>query len=233
MEYFSAFLLGFLGSLHCAGMCGPLVLALPIGTGGWGRTITGRVLQNTGRVVTYTIMGAIAGAVGRTVALSGLQQYVSIGAGLLMIVAYALPSMAAPVLRRLSFLEAAGGFVQRRFATLLQHRTFSTMFGLGLVHGLLPCGLVYAALAGSVVSGSPVAGAIFAAVFGLGTFPMMLVMSLIGRSIPSALRQRLVRLVPVAMIVLGGLFILRGLNLGIPMISPFMDASAGMDHHHH
>lgn len=220
MDLLTAFSVGLLGSLHCVGMCGPLALALPIGVGSTGTFLLGRVLYNLGRVVTYAAMGILAGLIGQKIVFYGFQQTVSIAAGALMIGAYAFPALVGRHLARLSFLNAIATRVQQAFANLLVRRSVLTMFLIGIVNGLLPCGLVYVALAGSAMTGDPWKGGLFAAVFGLGTFPMMFVVSVLGRRVSPDLRQRIGRLVPVFMIALGALFILRGMNLGIPMVSP-------------
>jgi hypothetical protein len=224
MDLLTAFSIGALGSLHCVGMCGPLALALPIGVGSTGTFLLGRALYHLGRVVTYAAMGVVAGLVGQKIVYYGFQQTVSIAAGVLMIGAYAFPALVGRHLARLSFLDAIATRVQHAFANLLVRRSVMTMFLIGLVNGLLPCGLVYVALAGSAMTGDPLRGALFAAVFGFGTFPMMFVVSVLGRRVSPNARQRIARLVPVFMIALGTLFILRGMNLGIPLVSPKVGA---------
>lgn len=230
MDLLTALSIGLFGSLHCVGMCGPLALALPIGVGSTGTFLVGRALYNLGRVVTYAAMGVVAGLVGHKIVYYGFQQTVSIAAGALMIGAYAFPALVGRHLARLSFLDAIATRVQQAFANLLVRRSVRTMFLIGLVNGLLPCGLVYVALAGSAMTGDPLRGALYAAVFGLGTFPMMFVVSVLGRRVSPNVRQRIARLVPVFMIALGTLFILRGMNLGIPMVSPRVGAEAQRHH---
>jgi sulfite exporter TauE/SafE len=220
MDLLTALSIGLFGSLHCVGMCGPLALALPIGVGSTGTFVAGRVLYNLGRVATYALMGLIAGAIGQKIVFYGFQQSVSIAAGVLMIAAFVFPALIGGRLAKFSFLAPIASAVQRAFASLLQHRSVLTMFLIGVVNGLLPCGLVYVALAGSALTGDSVQGLLYAAAFGFGTFPMMFVVSVAGRRISQPVRQRIARLVPVFMIALGALFILRGMNLGIPMVSP-------------
>jgi sulfite exporter TauE/SafE len=232
MGLLTAFLLGLLGSLHCVGMCGPLALALPIGVGSTGTFLIGRVLYNLGRVATYTFMGVLAGFIGQAIVFYGFQQTVSIATGTLIVVAYAFPAIAGRHLARLSFLDALAARVQTAFADLLARRSVLTMLLIGLVNGLLPCGLVYVALAGSALTGGPMQGALYATLFGLGTFPMMFVVSVVGRRVSPGIRHRIARIVPVFMIVLGALFILRGMNLGIPMVSPRVGTASGQHQGH-
>ncbi len=226
MELWTAFLLGSLGSLHCAGMCGPLVLALP-GTGGTRTTwLLGRVAYNAGRLATYCALGAGLGLVGQTFALAGLQRWLSLAAGILLLVALATSSRFSLGLPA----TATVGWMKRGFATLLRQRTFSSLLLLGTLNGLLPCGLVYAATAGAVVSHSPLAGATYMLVFGLGTVPMMLTIALAGQKLPFALRLKLQPLIPASLAIVGVLLILRGLALGIPYLSPALTGACPACH---
>ena len=221
MELWSAFLLGLAGSLHCAGMCGPLALALP--AAGVSRTpfILGRLAYNVGRIVTYSLMGVVFGLVGRTVWLSGFQQAMSITLGVLL-----LAGLLAS--RRLALWQPVNSLVNRiksPLSALLRRKNVPAQFLLGLLNGFLPCGLVYVACAGATVTGDPLRGALYMVLFGVGTFPMMLAIGLSGKLIPFKLRLKLLKAVPASVFVLAMLLILRGLSLGIPYISPDLSAA--------
>jgi hypothetical protein len=105
-------------------------------------------------------------------------------------------------------------------AVLLRQRSVGSLWTLGLVNGLLPCGLVYVACAGATATGSVPGGALYMALFGLGTIPLMLAISLSGRLVPFAWRLKLARVIPVSVLLLALLLILRGMSLGIPYLSP-------------
>ncbi|NOS70890.1 MAG: sulfite exporter TauE/SafE family protein [Verrucomicrobia bacterium] len=223
MQLWTAFLLGFVGSAHCAGMCGPLALALPHwGRGQWS-FLAGRVLYNLGRVVTYATMGAVFGILGRGFALAGFQRWVSLvlGAGIL-IGLFVSPRFAnsVPVSRGVNWMKATLG-------RLFQRRAMPAMFGIGLLNGLLPCGLVYVACAGAIVGGTIVSGVEYMIAFGLGTLPMMLGISLLGTKLQFAMRLKVQRLIPVSMAIVGVLLLLRGMALGIPYVSPKLPAQPG------
>ena len=212
MQLWTAFVLGLFGSLHCAGMCGPLALALPGGAGGFGGFVAGRAVYNLGRVMTYTFMGLVFGALGRTLAIAGLQRWVSIGLGLTLLLGLALSrrlALAAPVVALVAKLKTM-------MATVLRRRSLESLGLMGLLNGLLPCGMVYVACVGAASTDKAISGAAYMAVFGLGTLPMMMALSLSGRLIPPATRLRLVRLVPLSVGVLGVLLILRGVLSGGP-----------------
>ena len=220
MEFSLAFLLGLLGSLHCAAMCGPLMLALPVLPGGAGRFVAGRLIYQLGRVTTYALLGIIAGLIGKSFFFAGLQRWLSISLGAAILIGFLVSkkvAMSAPVVRLVMQLKSA-------MSAQLQQRSVSSLALLGLLNGLLPCGLVYVAIAGAVARGSMIDGVIYMAVFGLGTLPMMLVIGLSGRLFPVSLRMKLRGAIPVGVCALAALLILRGLALGIPFLSPTLVA---------
>jgi len=221
MDLSLALLLGLLGSLHCAAMCGPLMLALPVAAGGAGRFAAGRIVYHLGRVTTYALLGFIAGLVGKSLLLVGIQRWLSIGLGVLILLGFFLSkkaSVSAPVVRFVMWLKSA-------MSTQLRRRTFSSLTLLGLLNGLLPCGLVYVALAAAVTQKNILSAVAFMAVFGAGTLPMMLAASLFGKCLSQSLRMKLRGAIPLGIILLASLLILRGLSLGIPYVSP--DLAAG------
>ena len=220
MEILAGLMVGLVGSLHCAGMCGPLALALPVPPDARLRYITGRLLYNVGRTVTYMALGAIAGAVGRKLFLAGAQQTVSIVLGVLLLLFALVPSLARWIPGGSSLLDRLTGPVRRAIGSLLQRSSLLAMFLLGLVNGLLPCGLVYMAVAAAMTTGTMMQGVMFMAGFGMGTVPMMLTISLLGKQLQGGLRKRLHAVLPVFSVVVAVLILLRGLNLGIPYVSP-------------
>jgi sulfite exporter TauE/SafE len=98
------------------------------------------------------------------------------------------------------------------------------MFLIGILNGFLPCGLVYVALAGAIASGDAISGAAVMILFGLGTIPAMFAASVFGKFINIGIRTKLRKAVPALAILLAAVFILRGLNLGIPYLSPRLNA---------
>jgi uncharacterized protein len=224
MMQWTAFLLGLVGSLHCAGMCGPLMLALPAGPGGCRRRlIVGRLIYNAGRIITYALIGSVFGLLGQSFALAGLQRWVSIGAGVLVLGGLFFSS-------RFTFrgpIQQGVNVLKRHFGGLLRRPGATAQLGLGVLNGLLPCGLVYTAAAGAVATASAWSGLGYMVLFGLGTVPMMLALGLAGHRLQPALRFKLQRLIPVGLTLVGALLILRGLELGIPYLSPVLDPAGG------
>lgn len=220
MDYLSALLLGLVGSLHCAGMCGPIALALPLGKESWFTRVTGGLLYNTGRTITYALLGAVFGLAGMGIALGGMQQWASIALGIIMILSVAIPWLSVKGEKLNHLVDKMTGVFKKPLARMFRVRTYRSLFIIGILNGFLPCGLVYIALAGALVTGQYLEGSLYMAFFGLGTIPMMLAISLAGNFISGKMRAKLGRLIPIFIVLLGILFILRGLNLGIPYLSP-------------
>ncbi|HXG46542.1 MAG TPA: sulfite exporter TauE/SafE family protein [Methylomirabilota bacterium] len=222
-EWGSALLLGLVGSLHCAGMCGPLALAVPVPGPSRCALWISRGLYNLGRVGTYVALGAAFGLAGRTVALAGLQEWISLAAGAAILVGLILSRampIGTPVGRVVGQLKAGLG-------ALLRRRSASALVGLGLLNGLLPCGLVYVACAGAAATGGVGSGAGYMFAFGLGTVPVMLGLGLARRALPAGWHPWLRRAVPVCVALVGLLLIVRGLGLGLPYLSPHLAPSSG------
>ncbi len=221
MDYWTAFVLGLVGSLHCAGMCGPLALALPPAGATASAYATGRAAYNLGRVVTYCLLGVVFGLFGKVLFLAGIQRWVSITLGIALLAGLITS-------RRLAVWQPVIALVQRLksgMSAVLRRRSFASLALLGLLNGLLPCGLVYVAGAGATATGSIFGGAAYMAAFGAGTVPMMFAIGLSGKLVPVSLRLKLARAIPVSIFLLAALLILRGLSLGIPFISPDLSRS--------
>jgi sulfite exporter TauE/SafE len=221
VDFLTAFLLGLVGSVHCAGMCGPLTLALPSTGTKLPGFVAGRAAYNLGRVITYCVLGLIFGLVGHTLVLAGIQRWLSIGLGIALLIGL-LGS------RKLGLSQPVVGFVNQlkdHMRVLISRRTLIAAALLGLLNGLLPCGLVYVACAGAANTGGIISGIDYMAAFGLGTIPMMLAIGLFGKLIPWSLRLQLRKAIPVSVFLLACLLILRGMSLGIPYVSP--DLSTG------
>ena len=216
----SALVLGIMGSFHCAGMCGPIAVALPLHGNTVLQKFFGGTLYNIGRTLTYGIMGALFGMLGQGIQLLGFQQKVSVIMGALMIISVLFPAF----FRNQNNLEkrwfSVVGKLKKSIGKLFTVRSFSSLFFIGLLNGLLPCGLVYIAIAGAIGTGNSAQGTLYMILFGLGTIPMMLGISVAGNMMGLALRNKINKLIPVLVVVVGLLFILRGLDLGIPYLSP-------------
>jgi hypothetical protein len=222
MDFLQPLIIGLLGSFHCMGMCGPIALALPLKQDSWNTRIVSGLLYNLGRVITYAFLGLVFGLLGLGIHMWGFQQWVSIGVGTVMILSVAFPVLFHGSKLTTGLDRVLSGF-KRAFGRFFGLRTYLSVWVIGLLNGFLPCGLVYIALAGALVSTSPADGAIYMVIFGLGTIPALLALSLLGNVFSMSFRRGMQQLLPFLIILIGILFVLRGMNLGIPYLSPKME----------
>lgn len=212
--------IGFLGSFHCIGMCGPIALALPVHSYGGVQKYSSIALYNIGRAVTYSALGLILGSIGSQFRLWGLQQFVSIAAGVLILF-FILSNFSFA--SKFRWLDKIKNSVQQNLGRLLKSpKNPGSFFSIGLLNGLLPCGLVYVAVAAALATTDVAQGALLMFSFGLGTIPVMAGLMIFGNLIPFKTRQTLNRAVPVFIGMMAVILILRGMNLGIPFLSPKM-----------
>lgn len=220
LNFYTALTIGLVGSLHCIGMCGPIAIALPLGRKSWWHRTLGGLTYNLGRILTYGLLGALFGLLGQGIEMAGLQRWASILIGAAMILSVLFPALFKGKIKIEQFLFGYAGKMIGKFRKLFAIQSFPSLFLIGLLNGLLPCGLVYVAVAGALNTNSIPGGIVFMLLFGLGTLPVMLAIPLIGNLIGSGFRKKYQYLLSVLVVVLGILFVLRGLALGIPYISP-------------
>ncbi len=216
----SGFILGLMGSLHCVGMCGPIAFMLPVdreNNFNKGFQIT---LYHIGRILAYTSIGLLIGALGRGLNLFGIQQQISIFIGILMILVIVLPYF-------ISFKKGASNLyskyllkIRSGMGQLFKKRSADAFLTMGFLNGYLPCGLVYLGVLGALAMESLWTSAIYMVLFGIGTVPLMTITVYLGNFLNAKARKKIKQLIPVAVVIIGVLFILRGLGLGIPFISP-------------
>lgn len=223
-------MLGFAGSLHCVGMCGPLILALPLATTEKIKVLRQMSVYHFGRISTYMALGILFGLLGKGMAIAGFQQTISVAAGVLMI------SMAFVTWRFERLLLTLPGFgvftkkVQKSIGKRMRAYPGSATFSMGLLNGLLPCGMVYAALAGAISSGGITTGAVFMVIFGMATLPLLLSVSVLGRSFSVALRTKIKFAQPILLTIAGLLLLQRGLHLDLSLFESAVP-KAGVDCH--
>ncbi len=219
MMLFPAFVLGFAGSLHCVGMCGPIAMAVPVGKGTRFQQFLAFSLYQFGRISAYAMLGFLFGVLGMGLNMAGFQQVLSLSVGILMLLFIWFPKLFGKV-GMAHGLAKYQSRVTRFMAARLKSNRMSALLGLGFFNGLLPCGLVYIALAGSVAMYDPLYGALFMAAFGMGTAPALFLVGFTGRQVSVALRSQFRKVAPLIATVFAILFILRGLGMGIPYLSP-------------
>jgi sulfite exporter TauE/SafE len=223
-EILSALAIGFFGSAHCIGMCGPIAIALPYPASGVAYFISGRIFYNLGRLVTYSFIGAVFGLLGSRLVIAGFQQTITIVVGSIILLVVLTPIKYKSKIYQHKIVLKISEPIKSGISELFKQGTIPAMFLIGLLNGLLPCGLVYVAIAGAISSGDAISGMIFMILFGLGTFPAMFAATIFGKFINLNIRKKINQAIPAFAVVLAVLFILRGLALGIPYISPKISA---------
>ena len=229
---FSALFLGFASGFHCIGMCGPIAFSMGLTREQKINFYLQNFTYNFGRIITYAILGAIIGIVGESFQFAGLQTTLSIVVGILLILMALFSFGGKDFATKIPFINKALLQVKLKLSKLLTKADLSSRFTTGLLNGLLPCGMVYMALTASIAAGGIWQSALYMLFFGLGTFPFMFAIVLIGNFLNQNMRLKIVKIVPIIMMLLGGLFILRGLELGIPYLSPKKEALQ-IKHHNH
>lgn len=219
MFIWAALLMGFIGSFHCIGMCGPIALTLPGSSGAFSFLIE-RILYNTGRIVTYAMLGAVVGIAGGMISMAGWQGPFSILLGTGILVFTLLPKGLRESLQQIAILQYFLSKLKQLLALFMKQHSKAALFITGLLNGFLPCGFVYIGLAGAASTGSSLQAIIFMVFFGMGTLPAMMLVSLGPRFFSPKLRNGIQKVMPYMAVIVGILLVFRGLNLGIPLISP-------------
>lgn len=218
--HYLAFFMGLFGSIHCAVMCGPLLIAIQGNQKiSWQQTFS-KLIYQFGRILTYGILGLLLGLIGNIAAVQGWQQFFSLFTGVILI------------------LIGVTQLFAKNSSTLAQFQTraiqpLAKMMGLwlyrpggafvaGVLNGLLPCGMVYMALVSAMNADGVGAGFQFMVLFGLGTLPLMLIFSLTSQWTKTKFKLRFSTLIPILYLLMGIWFVLRGANLDIPYLSPLL-----------
>ncbi len=220
MLILTAIVFGFLGSLHCLGMCGPIAFLLPVDRENNWRKIGQLALYHGGRLMAYGIIGLLFGFLGKGLALFGIQQKLSIAVGIMMVVLVLWPrrnakanKLAAPVYRLI-------GKVKSKLGAELKKKSADTFLTIGFLNGFLPCGLVYMATLGAIAMGNTFQAGLYMVLFGVGTIPLMTTVVFSSKWLKGPIKAKVKKAIPIFVILVGLLFIVRGLGLGIPYVSP-------------
>lgn len=217
---FAGFILGLLGSLHCIGMCGPIAMMLPVSKTNRTKKHLQIVLYHLGRIVTYSVLGTIFGLVGKGLFLTGLQQQLSIIIGVLMILLVVFPKISHTLTFKVSPVTTALNKLKLQLGLYLKKESYYAIFTIGFFNGFLPCGMVYLALVGAIAMESLFESTLYMFLYGLGTVPLLSVLIYVKDAFSNTFRNKLQKAIPVFVVVIGVLFIVRGLGLDIPYISP-------------
>ena len=216
----SAVILGLLSSFHCVGMCGPIAFVLPVDRTNKYKQGYQTLLYHLGRLLAYTSIGLLFGLLGKGLYLAGFQQRLSILLGILMIALVLIPLR---ILNKYNFSKPVYrgiGLIKSKLGLYLKKKSSKAIFTIGFFNGFLPCGMVYMALVGAMATTELYLGGLYMFLFGLGTIPMMTVAVYSKNIFSLNFRNKIQKAIPIFVVMIGLLFILRGLGLGIPYVSP-------------
>jgi uncharacterized protein len=201
-------------------MCGPIAMMLPVDRSNQAKKVSQIITYHIGRLTAYATIGLIFGLVGKGLFLAGIQQKLSIFIGVAMIFVILIPertfaryNFSKPIFRFISKMKT---YLGKQF----KNKSYKSLFTIGLLNGFLPCGMVYVALFGAIAMQSESLGVLYMILFGLGTVPMMSSVVYLNSFLTIRVRNRIQKFIPYVSIIIGVLFILRGLGLGIPYLSP-------------
>jgi uncharacterized protein len=217
---YTALIFGLVSSLHCIGMCGPIAMMLPVDRNNPTKKALQILLYHAGRLTSYATLGLLFGLLGKGLYLAGMQQRFSIVLGILMILIAIVPerilaqyNFSKPIYKVISKVKSSLGSQFKR-------KTADAFFTIGIFNGLLPCGLVYAALFGAIAMQNVTLGMTYMLLYGLGTIPLMSAVVYVSSILSLPFRNKLQKMVPLITVIIGLLFVLRGMGLDIAYVSP-------------
>ncbi|SEA44562.1 hypothetical protein SAMN05443667_104242 [Flavobacterium gillisiae] len=217
---YTAFFFGLISSFHCIGMCGPIAMMLPVDRNNPAKKVTQIITYHIGRLTAYGTIGLVFGLVGKGFFMAGIQQNLSIFIGVAMIAVILIPEK---TFAKYNFSKPVFVLISRIKTTLgsqFRNKSYQSLFTIGLLNGFLPCGMVYVALFGAIAMQNAGFGVLYMVLFGLGTVPMMSSVIYINSYLTIPIRNKIQKVIPYVAVIIGVLFILRGLGLGIPYVSP-------------
>ncbi|WP_339920277.1 sulfite exporter TauE/SafE family protein [uncultured Flavobacterium sp.] len=217
---YTAFFFGLISSFHCIGMCGPIAMMLPVDRNNPTKKVTQIITYHIGRLTAYGTIGLVFGLVGKGFFMAGIQQNLSIFIGIAMIAVILIPEK---IFAKYNFSKPVFVLISKIKTTLgsqFRNKSYKSLFTIGLLNGFLPCGMVYVALFGAIAMQNAGFGVLYMVLFGLGTVPMMSSVIYINSYLTIPIRNRIQKVIPYVAVIIGVLFILRGLGLGIPYVSP-------------
>lgn len=216
----SALIFGLLGSFHCVGMCGPIAFMLPVDRSNSFRKVFQITTYHIGRLIGYTLIGLCFGLIGKSFYIFGIQQQLSIAIGVLMIIVVLIPAKTFNTYNFSKPLYKIISKVKSSLGKALKKKAADTFLTIGFLNSFLPCGLVYMAVFASLTMTSAFESSLYMILFGLGTIPLMTTAIYLGKFLNTTVKQRIQKVIPVFVIIIGLLFIIRGMGLGIPYLSP-------------
>jgi sulfite exporter TauE/SafE len=217
---FTALIFGLISSMHCIGMCGPIAMMLPVSSDNATKKAIQILLYHLGRLTTYASLGFLFGLLGKGLYLAGMQQQISILVGLLMITIAIIPEKVFAKYNFSKPIYLIISKVKTNLGNQFKKKSPDALFIIGLLNGLLPCGLVYAALFGAIAMQNVSYSIMYMLLFGLGTIPLMSTVVYVSNFLSIPFRNKFQRIIPFVTVLVGILFVVRGMGLNIAYISP-------------
>ena len=215
--WYVAFTLGLFGSLHCVGMCGPLAIAFSNRERNTkSQNVMSALGYNLGRTCTYSLLGLIFGTLGSFLLVADLQKAISIILGVLLIISFLFTVDIDHAISNHKWLSRTYSRIRSLISKMMQKSQEYHPFQLGMANGLLPCGLVYLALAGALATGSVIGGVGFMFLFGLGTLPMLFALTTGIGLFPVSVRKNFRKVLPYVTLFFGCFLIYRGVMVDMP-----------------
>lgn len=230
MSYlYFAFFMGLFGSIHCAVMCGPLLLAIQGSQELTWKIALNKLFYQVGRILTYGIFGIVLGLVGKIASIQGWQMGLSLFTGIILLI---IGLVQLFKIKNEGFIKLQMRFVQpiAKIMGRWLYRPGGSFFA-GVLNGILPCGMLYMAAAAAMNTSSSLTSFYFMIMFGLGTLPLLLVFSFLGNFIRTYFKMNFSKWLPFLYILMGVWFLLRGANLDIPYLSPLLHVDGAINCH--
>ncbi len=209
--------MGLIGSMHCAGMCGPIAISLPyrVGMQTKEETFFKILVYNLGRIITYAFFGLLFGIVGKGFFTMGIQKWFLITLAVLLII---IAIFSIDVESKALKIPVIGKFnkkIKELLAKSLKNATVKSFLYIGILNGFLPCGLVYMAIVAAIATGGVLNSVLYMILFGIGTMPMMMALGYGGHLLSTRFRTILRKLYPVFMIIFAILFLMRAFKINM------------------
>lgn len=217
---YTALIFGLISSFHCIGMCGPIAMMLPVNHKNQSIKALQILTYHLGRLTAYGTLGLIFGFLGKGFYLAGLQQTMSIVVGVMMIIIAVVPEK---IVAKYNFSKPIYKLISKVKSTLgsqFKRKSPDALFTIGLLNGFLPCGMVYAALFGAIAMQNGLMGISYMLLYGIGTIPLMSAVVYVSNFLSFPIRGKIQKAIPIVAVVIGTLFILRGMGLDIAYVSP-------------
>ncbi len=211
----SGVLLGFIGSLHCIAMCGPLLVSVHRKFPSY-QFIPWQVWYHAGRILTYSFLGLLLSTVGLALSLAGIQGAISIALGTVILLYFLFPGFKKRLKRGSSNVYLISGKMSGLFSRAFHYSYSVSAFLGGVLNGLLPCGLVYLALSGALTSQGYFEGQVYMVGFGIGTIPGLLILPSLIEKVRNSYPGLSNRIIWIVGTLFGLYLIYRGLGLGYP-----------------